>query len=124
MIMLITCLRDLSVDEFLNLELNLKFPNSEKCGPLSSVVYFSELIEAELVPTPAREIVPHDMVYKCANLHKLVSWGSICSKGPNMAMQPRFQTAVFAEFCLTLSQVGKDITSGILGVSLCMSLRA
>jgi hypothetical protein len=32
--------------------------------------------------------------------------------------------AVSAEFCLTLSQVGKDITSGILGVSLCMSIRA
>jgi hypothetical protein len=41
-----------------------------------------------------------------------------------MAMQPRFQTAVSLEFCLTLSQVGKDITSGILGVSLYMSLRA
>jgi hypothetical protein len=40
-----------------------------------------------------------------------------------MAMQPRFQTAVSAEFCLTLSQVGKDITSGILGVSLCMSIK-
>jgi hypothetical protein len=32
--------------------------------------------------------------------------------------------AVSAEFCLTLSQVGKDITSGILGVSLCMSIKA
>jgi hypothetical protein len=41
-----------------------------------------------------------------------------------MAMQPRFQTTVSAEFCLTLSQVGKDITSGTLGVSLCMSIRA
>jgi hypothetical protein len=41
-----------------------------------------------------------------------------------MAMQPRFQTAVSTEFCLMLSQVGKDITSGILGVSLCISVRA
>jgi hypothetical protein len=41
-----------------------------------------------------------------------------------MIMQPRFQTAVSAEFCLTLSQVGKDMTSGILVVSLCMSIRA
>jgi hypothetical protein len=31
---------------------------------------------------------------------------------------------VSAEFSLTLSQVGKGITSGILGVSLYMSIRA
>jgi hypothetical protein len=45
-----------------------------------------------------------------------------------MAMQPRFQGSnydmVSEEFCLTLSQVGKDIISEILGVSLCMSIRA
>jgi hypothetical protein len=38
------------------------FSNSEKCGPLSSVVDFSESIEAELVPTFKREIVPDNMV--------------------------------------------------------------
>jgi hypothetical protein len=62
------------------------FSNSEKCGPLSLVVDFSESIEAELVSTLKREIVPDDMVYKCANLHKIWSWGNICSKGPNMVM--------------------------------------
>jgi hypothetical protein len=62
------------------------------CGPLSSVDDFSELIEAELVPTLKREIVPDDIVYKCKNLNKIWTWGNICSKGPNMAMQPRFQT--------------------------------
>jgi hypothetical protein len=61
------------------------------------------------------------MVYKGANFHKIWSYGSNCSKGPNMAMQPRFQTTVSAEFCLTLSQVRKD--TRILGVSLCMSIR-
>jgi hypothetical protein len=62
------------------------FPNSEKCGPLSSAVNFSELIQAELVPTLKREIVPDNMVYKCANSHEIWSWGINCSKGPNMAM--------------------------------------
>jgi hypothetical protein len=41
-----------------------------------------------------------------------------------MAMQPRLQTAVSAEFCLTLSHVVNAITSWILGVSLCMSIRS
>jgi hypothetical protein len=62
------------------------FQNSEKCGPLSSVVDFSELISAELVPTRKREIVPDDMFYKFENLHKIWSWGNNCSKVPNMAM--------------------------------------
>jgi hypothetical protein len=43
-----------------------------QCGPLSSVVDFSELIEAESDHTLKREIVPSGMFYKCANLHK--SW--------------------------------------------------
>jgi hypothetical protein len=46
-------------------------PNCEKCGPLILVVDFLELIGAEFVPTHKREIVPDDMVYKCANLHKI-----------------------------------------------------
>jgi hypothetical protein len=62
------------------------FSNSEKCGPLSSVVDFSELIYSELVLTPKIERVPDVMVYKCANFHKIWSWGNNCSKGPNMAM--------------------------------------
>jgi hypothetical protein len=40
-----------------------------------------------------------------------------------MAMQPRLQTAVSAEFSLTLSHVVNDITSWILGVILCISAR-
>jgi hypothetical protein len=40
--------RPLSVVEFPNLELNLKFSISVKCGPLSSVVDFSELSGKEL----------------------------------------------------------------------------
>jgi hypothetical protein len=62
------------------------FSNSEKCGPLSSVVDFSELIQAKLVSTLKREIVPDDMVYMCANLHKIWSWENNYSKCPNMAM--------------------------------------
>jgi hypothetical protein len=65
----------LSVDKIPSLESNSKFLNSEKCGPLSSVVDFSELILVELFPTIKREIVPDIMVYKCANLHKIWSWG-------------------------------------------------
>jgi hypothetical protein len=40
-----------------------------------------------------------------------------------MAMQPRFQTWQFLEFCLTLSQFENAITSRILGVRLCMLIR-
>jgi hypothetical protein len=49
------------------------FSNSEKCGSLSLVVDFSELIYAEVDPTLKREIDPDDMVYKCANFHKIWS---------------------------------------------------
>jgi hypothetical protein len=62
------------------------FPNSKKCGPLSLVVDFSELIYTELVLTPEREIVPDVMVYKCANFHKIWCWENNCSKGPKMAI--------------------------------------
>jgi hypothetical protein len=41
-----------------------------QCGPLSSVVNFSELIGAESDHTPKRKIVHDDMVYKCANIKK------------------------------------------------------
>jgi hypothetical protein len=68
------------------LESNSKLSNSEKCGPLSSVVDFSELIYTELVSTPKREIVSDIMVYKCANLHKIWSWGNNCYMGPKMVM--------------------------------------
>jgi hypothetical protein len=40
-----------------------------------------------------------------------------------MAMQPRLQTAVSAEFFLTLSHVVNAITSWILEVILCISAR-
>jgi hypothetical protein len=70
----------------IRLESNSKFSNSEKCGPLSLVIDFSELIYAELVPGPKSEIVPDVMVYKCANLYKIWSWGNNCSKGTKMAM--------------------------------------
>jgi hypothetical protein len=40
-------------------------------GPLSSVIDFLELIEAESDHTPKIEIVPGGMLYKCANLHKI-----------------------------------------------------
>jgi hypothetical protein len=59
--------------------------------------YFSELIRAELVLILKRETVPDGMFYKCANLHKIWSKESICSKGPNMAIQHRFQTALFTD---------------------------
>jgi hypothetical protein len=79
----------------------------------------SELIGAALVPTFKRENVPDDMVYKCANLHKIWIQGSICSKGPNMAIQHRFH-----RICLSLSHIVNAITSWILGVSLFMSRRS
>jgi hypothetical protein len=41
-----------------------------QCGPLSSIVDFSELTGAELVPTLKREIVSHGMFYDCANIKK------------------------------------------------------
>jgi hypothetical protein len=40
-------------------------------GPLSSVIDFSELIEAESDHTAKIEIVSGGMLYKCANLHKI-----------------------------------------------------
>jgi hypothetical protein len=61
------------------------------CGPLSLVVNFSELIGAELVPTLKREIVPDGMFYKCANLHKLWSYLSACSKGPKWLYSTDFK---------------------------------
>jgi hypothetical protein len=54
-----------------NIDLNSKFSISVKCGPLSSVVDFSELIVIELDYTPKIEIVSYDILYKCANLHKI-----------------------------------------------------
>jgi hypothetical protein len=75
---------------------------------------FLELIGAELVPTLKIEIVPDGMVYMCANLYKIWSYRSICSKGPNMAIQHRFQTGTFHRFCLTLSHFKNAITSWIL----------
>jgi hypothetical protein len=65
-----------------------------KCGPLSSVVDFSELIGHELVPTIKIEIVPRVMLYKCENLHKIWSYRSICFKGIKRATQHRFQIAL------------------------------
>jgi hypothetical protein len=56
------------------------------CGPLSLVFDFAELIGAESDHTPKREIVPAGMFYKGENLHKIWSYVSICSKGPNMAI--------------------------------------
>jgi hypothetical protein len=56
-----------------NVYLNSKFSISVKCGPLSSVRNFSELIGMELGHTPGREIVPNGMFYKHANLHKIWS---------------------------------------------------
>jgi hypothetical protein len=94
-----------------------------QCGPLSSVVDFSELIGAESDYTPKIEVVPGDMFYKCENLNKILRYVSICFKGPKRAIQHRFRTGNFCRFCLTLSQFGNAITSWILGVSLCMSTR-
>jgi hypothetical protein len=56
MIMLITSLGD--PDEFLNLELIRSLPSSIKCGPLSSVIDFTELIGTVSDHTLKREIVP------------------------------------------------------------------
>jgi hypothetical protein len=56
------------------------------CGPLSLVFDFAELIGAESDHTPKREIVPAGMFYKGENLHKIWSYVSICSKGPNMVI--------------------------------------
>jgi hypothetical protein len=69
-----------------------------QCGPLSLVVDFSELIGAESDHTPKIGTVPDGMIYRFANLQKLWSWGSICFKGPNRAIQHRFQTAVSTDF--------------------------
>jgi hypothetical protein len=78
----------------------------------------------ELGHTYNRELVPKDLFYMCVNIKKLLRLRSICFKGLNRAIQHRFQTAVSADFCLTLSQFGKAITSWILGVSLCMSIKS
>jgi hypothetical protein len=83
---------------------------------------FSELIGAELIPTPKRLVVPYSLFYKSANYQKFLSMGSICSKSPNRAIQHRFQTT-FRRFCLKLSHFENAITSWILRVSLCMSAR-
>jgi hypothetical protein len=56
-----------------NLDLNSKFSISVKCGPLSSVRIFLELIGMELGHTPKREIVSDGMFYMCTNLHKIWS---------------------------------------------------
>jgi hypothetical protein len=56
------------------------------------VVDLSELCGMELVHILKREIVPDDMIYKCANLQNFWSYGSICFKGQNRAIQHRFQT--------------------------------
>jgi putative lipase involved disintegration of autophagic bodies len=58
----------------------------------------SELIGMELGHTPKREIVSDGMFYKCANLHKIWSWGSICFEGPNRAIHHIFQTEDFCSF--------------------------
>jgi hypothetical protein len=55
------------------LDLNSKFSISAKCGLLSSVRNFSELIGTELGHTPKREIVPDGMFYKFENIHKIWS---------------------------------------------------
>jgi hypothetical protein len=62
MIMLITCLRD------------------PKCGPLSLVIDFSELIGAELDHTPKREIVPGGMLYKCEIYKNFEAWEAFVSR--------------------------------------------
>jgi hypothetical protein len=98
MIILITCLRDPKSCWKSKLDLNLKFLTSVKCGPLSSVVDFSELSGMELDYSPKRYIVPDIMFYKCPNLHKIGSYGSICFKGPNRAIQHNFQTRISAVF--------------------------
>jgi hypothetical protein len=60
------------------------------------VVDFSELSGKELVHTLKREIVSDGMIYICANLQILWSYGSICFKDPNRAIQHRFQTLISA----------------------------
>jgi hypothetical protein len=67
------------------------------CGPLSPVFDFLELIGEEFVPTLKIEIVPDGMVYMYTNLNKIWSYGCICSKGPNMAIQHRFHIVLFAD---------------------------
>jgi hypothetical protein len=52
------------------LDLNSKF-SSVKCGQLSSVGNFSELIGMELDHTSKMKIVPDGMFYKCVNLKKI-----------------------------------------------------
>jgi hypothetical protein len=61
------------------------------------------------------------MIYMYANLPKFWSCWDICFKGPKMAIQPRFQTAHFAEICLSDSHFEKAITSSMLGYCLCIS---
>jgi hypothetical protein len=68
MIMLITCLRDLSVVEFLNLDLNSMSSNFCKVWTIKLVVDFLELSRIELDHTLKEEIVPDDIIYKCVNL--------------------------------------------------------
>jgi hypothetical protein len=41
-----------------------------------------------------------------------------------MAIQHIPDSTVSADFCITLSQFGKDITSSILRVSLCILIRS
>jgi hypothetical protein len=53
------------------LDLNSKFSISIKCGLLSLVRFFLELIGMELRHTPKIEIVPNVMFYKFSNLHKI-----------------------------------------------------
>jgi hypothetical protein len=68
------------------MNLNSKFSSSVECGPLSSVYNFSEIIIIELDHTPKRESVSHNLFYKCVNLQKFLSSGSICFRGPNRTL--------------------------------------
>jgi hypothetical protein len=59
---------------------------------LPQSVNFGKLLESNLDLAPKRGFVPHDLLYKCANLQKLERSESIYFKGPNRANPLSFQT--------------------------------
>jgi hypothetical protein len=76
----------------------------------------------ELGHTLKREIVPDDMIYKCANLQKKIGAREVFVSRVQIGLyNTDSRLSSFYRFCLALSQFGNAITFWIVGVNLCMS---
>jgi hypothetical protein len=123
MIMLITCLRDPSVVELLNLKLNSK--SSKFC------VVWTIKLSRRFFRINWSRMSPHSQKINCFWWHFL----QVCKSKENFKLgnylfqesKKSYTTQIpdsnFRRFCLTLSQLGNAITSWILRVSLFMLIR-